>query len=281
VPAGTLVSYTLSGTGITPSDISSGSLTGTVSVSSSGSTIISIPIAADKLTEGTEALSLTCQGQTVSMSILDTSTNPTYYTPLINTGNDQISWIPSSGYTTLDGGAGLDTVILSNSKASYNINSVTSLTDKNTNITLNLVNIERLKFLDTSLALDLSGNAGKAVLLLGAVFGPASIADKSAVGIALKYYDQGTLNETQLSRLALDIALGANASNKSVVDLLYKNLVGSLPDANTENLYMGLISAGTFTQESLTLMASNNDLNKTNINLTGLKTLGVEYTPSA
>ena len=281
VPAGTVVPYSLSGTGITTGDISSGALSGTVNISSSGSTVISIPIAADKLTEGTEALTLTCQGQVVSMSILDTSTNPTYFTPAINTGNDQISWIPSSGYTTLDGGAGVDTVILSNSKATYSINSVTSLTDKSSYVTLNLVNVERLKFLDTSLALDLNGNAGKSVLLLGAVFGPASIADKNMVGVALKYYDQGILSDTQLARLALDASLGSNASNKAVVDLLYKNLVGALPDANTESLYMGLLSVGTYTQESLTLMAANLDLNKTNINLTGLKSSGVEYTPSS
>jgi hypothetical protein len=233
------------------------------------------------LTEGTEALTLTSQGQVASTSILDTSTNPTFFTPAINTGNDQITWLPSSGYTTLDGGAGIDTVILSNAKASYNINSATSLIDKNSFVTLNLVNVERLKFSDTSLALDLSGNAGKSVQLLGAVFGPASISDKTVVGIALKYHDQGTLNDTQLARLALDTALGANASNKAVVDLLYKNLVGSLPDANTESLYMGLLSVGTYTQESLTIMAANLELNKTNINLTGLKSFGVEYTPSA
>jgi hypothetical protein len=116
--------------------------------------------------------------------------------------------------------------------------------------------------------------------MLGAVFGASYLSSKDIVGIALKFYDQGTFNETQLARLALDSFLGSNASNKAVVDLLYKNLVGVLPDTNTENLYLGLLSVGTYTQESLTLMAANLDLNKTNVKLTGLALTGIEYTPA-
>ena len=280
VPAGTVVPFVLSGLGITSADLKSGTLSGNVSVSSTGSTLISIPISADNLTEGTEVLTLTTQGQTASLSVLDTSLNPTYYTPVVNSGNDQMTWSPSSGFTTLDGGAGIDTVVLGNTKNTYTLNSATSITDKGLNMTLNLVNVERLKFTDTSLALDLAGNAGKAILMLGAVFGPSSLSSKDTVGIALKFYDQALLSETQLARLALDSFLGANASNKAVVDLLYKNLVGALPDVTTENLYLGLLSAGTYTQESLTLMATNLDLNKINVKLTGLALSGIEYTPS-
>ena len=280
VPAGTVVPFVLSGLGITSADLKSGTLSGNVSVSSTGSTLISIPISADNLTEGTEVLTLTTQGQTASLSVLDTSLNPTYYTPVVNSGNDQMTWSPSSGFTTLDGGAGIDTVVLGNTKNTYTLNSATSITDKGLNMTLNLVNVERLKFTDTSLALDLAGNAGKAILMLGAVFGPSSLSSKDTVGIALKFYDQALLSETQLARLALDSFLGANASNKAVVDLLYKNLVGALPDVTTENLYLGLLSAGTYTQESLTLMATNLDLNKINVKLTGLALTGIEYTPA-
>ena len=280
VPAGTTVPFVLSGLGITSADVKSGNLSGNVSISSTGSTLLSIPISADNLTEGTEVLTLSTQGQTSSLSILDTSLNPTYYTPAVNSGNDQLTWNPSSGFTTRDGGAGIDTVVLGNAKNTYSLNSATSITDKGINMTLNLVNVERLKFTDTSLALDLTGNAGKAVLMLGAVFGASYLSSKDIVGIALKFYDQGLLSETQLARLALDSFLGANAGNKAVVDLLFKNLVGVLPDANTENLYLGLLSAGTYTQESLTLMATNLDLNKINVKLTGLALTGIEYTPA-
>ena len=48
-----------------------------------------------------------------------------------------------------------------------------------------LVNVERIQFSDTSLALDISGNAGQAAKILGAVFGPASVKDSDPVGIVV------------------------------------------------------------------------------------------------
>lgn len=71
VPAGTAITYTLSG--ITTTDLQTGSLIGTVTVSSTGSTNITIPLAADGITEGDEALTLTVQGKTASTIVKDTS----------------------------------------------------------------------------------------------------------------------------------------------------------------------------------------------------------------
>jgi hypothetical protein len=55
--AGTSVAYTLSG--VSASDLVSNSLTGTATVSATGTTIISLPLAADALTEGPETLTIT------------------------------------------------------------------------------------------------------------------------------------------------------------------------------------------------------------------------------
>jgi hypothetical protein len=85
---------------------------------------------------------------------------------------------------------------------------------------------------------------------------------------------------TQIARLALDAVLGENPSHKAVVDLLYKNLMGISPDALSETLDVGMIKNGAYTQESIALMATTLDINKTNINLLGLSQTGVEYTPS-
>ena len=60
VPAGTAITYTLSG--ITTADLQTGYLIGTVTVSSTGSTNITIPFAADGITEGDETLTVTVQG---------------------------------------------------------------------------------------------------------------------------------------------------------------------------------------------------------------------------
>jgi hypothetical protein len=115
--------------------------------------------------------------------------------------------------------------------------------------------------------------------MLGAVMGKDTLSNKSLVGIAISIYDQG-MTETQIDRLALNAVLGANPSNKAVVELLYKNLTGFQPDPLSEALYVGMINNGTYTQESITVMAVNLDVNKTNINITGLSQTGIEYVPS-
>ena len=79
VAAGSSISYTLSG--VSSADITGGTLSGVATVNSIGSATISIPIAADSFTEGSETLTVTVQGKTASTIINDTSTAaviPTY-----------------------------------------------------------------------------------------------------------------------------------------------------------------------------------------------------------
>jgi hypothetical protein len=79
VASGTSVPYTLSGVG--PSDLASGTLTGRVSIGVGGKTSISVPIAADGATEGIESLTISVQGAAASIAINDTSKSsatPTY-----------------------------------------------------------------------------------------------------------------------------------------------------------------------------------------------------------
>jgi len=73
VNAGTSIAYTLSG--VTSSDIAGGALTGFATVNSSGTATVSVPVAADSLTEGTESLTITAQGKSASVLINDTSVN--------------------------------------------------------------------------------------------------------------------------------------------------------------------------------------------------------------
>jgi hypothetical protein len=70
---GTSVSYSLSGVSL--ADISGGLESRTVKVNSSGVATISIPILADKLTEGNEVLTVTCMDKSASVTIYDTSTS--------------------------------------------------------------------------------------------------------------------------------------------------------------------------------------------------------------
>jgi subtilisin-like proprotein convertase family protein len=71
VTAGTTLAYTIYG--ISSTDVTSGILTGSTVVGSDGKSTISIGIAADKLTEGAETLTISILGNSASVTINDTS----------------------------------------------------------------------------------------------------------------------------------------------------------------------------------------------------------------
>ena len=73
VANGSQLAYTI--TGIGSGDLSSGSVTGNITINSNtGST--SITLANDATTEGTEVLTFACAGQSIQVNVLDTSTTP-------------------------------------------------------------------------------------------------------------------------------------------------------------------------------------------------------------
>lgn len=88
VAAGTAVGYTVSG--VSSVDIVGGVMSGTATVGSNGQATISVPLAADNLTEGTETLTVTAQGKSASVTINDTSTG---------TAKSESSSIPQGNYT--------------------------------------------------------------------------------------------------------------------------------------------------------------------------------------
>lgn len=142
-----------------------------------------------------------------------------------------------------------------------------------------LIEIERIQFSDTSLALDLDGNAGITAIILGAVFGPESISNKAYAGIGLNLLDNGMHFEA-LMQLAIDAALGIDATNHvAVVNLLYENVVGLPPTAADAAHYVGLLDNGTHTVASTGIMAAETTLNQENIDLVGLSQTGLEYLP--
>jgi hypothetical protein len=140
-------------------------------------------------------------------------------------------------------------------------------------------NVERLQFLDKNIAIDLDGNAGTTAKILGAVFGKGAVANGVYAGIGLHYLDNLSYSYEQLMGLAINAALGPTPTNGQVVDLLYKNVVGVLPDAATKAMFVGMLDRKEQTIGSLGVLAAETDLNKTNIDLVGLAKTGLEYEP--
>ena len=183
------------------------------------------------------------------------------------------------GTDLIDGGLGTDTVVFSGPLRQYTVNKsgnryiVSEPTGSDD--TDYLTNIERLKFSDKSIAIDLDGNAGTTAKILGAVFGKESVSNKSYVGIGLSFLDAGWTYDN-LAGLALDAA-GAK-TNDQIVSLLWTNVIGSKPTAADKQPFIALLENG-MSSGALAHLAADTSLNATNINLVGLTQTGIEYIP--
>lgn len=207
---------------------------------------------------------------------------------LITAGNSNDLLKGEAGKDTLTGGAGndlidggleIDTAIYNGIHAQYIINSANSsfsIIDTSNNDIDALINIERLQFSDKSVALDMDGHAGSTAKILGVIFGKEAISNMSYAGIGLKLLDEG-MSDQDLLQLALTVKLGPDPTNADVVNLLYQNLVDSLPSSSDLNFWTETITSGQHSQASLGILAANLDLNATNINLVGLANSGLEY----
>jgi serralysin len=194
-------------------------------------------------------------------------------------GNDLL--IGGAGNDQLDGGAGLDTAGFTLGQGSYTLTHTAdgfTLTARSGSDGIDtLVNIERLKFADTGLALDLDHHAGTVVKILGAIFGAATVASPVAVGIGLGLIDGG-MSEAALMQYALEVRLGKGFTPAAEVDLLFRNLVGVAPTAEQLNYWSGTLTSGQYTPVALAQMAADLDLNTSNIDLVGLIDSGVAFT---
>ena len=96
------------------------------------------------------------------------------------------------------------------------LGATTAVQDKRTTAqsdgTDSLKNVERLKFSDVSLALDLDGHAGQAAKLLGAVFGAAPTTDQVAPIVAI--LDSG------MSQGALTVLVADTSFNTEKINLV-------------------------------------------------------------
>ncbi|MFT4863181.1 MAG: serralysin [Pseudohongiellaceae bacterium] len=194
------------------------------------------------------------------------------------TGNDANNQLRGgAGDDTIVGGAGIDAALFSGNKAAYSItNSNGSLTLQGLDGNDSLSTIERLFFDDVKVAFDLDANAGLTAKLLGAVAGKDSIANKQFVGIGLNALDSGT-SYSDLMQLALNVVLGSDFTNASLVNLLFNNLAGAAPSSSDLATFVGLIDNGTYTPVSLAILAADNEINTNNIGLVGLSSAGLEF----
>lgn len=213
---------------------------------------------------GSTALQFSTAGKAVQ-SFVGTAANDTFTVPV--------------GVSTADGQGGIDKLVFAQPRGAYTLKSTATgfvVNAGDGSITIDFSHIERLQFSDTKLALDLNGNAGLVAKVLGAVFGAGAVAQADYVGIGLQLADSGS-SYAGLMQLALDARLGAGASHKAVVDLLWGNIVGGAPSAGDEAYYVSLLDSNALTPAALGVLAAETDFNLQRIDLVGLSQSGLPY----
>jgi len=185
-----------------------------------------------------------------------------------------------AGNDTIFGGAGLDTVVFSGLRSQYSLSAqgadgfrvTDSVAARNGTDTVS--GVERLRFSDTSLALDLDGNAGKVAKILGTIFGPSSVSNKTYVGIGLGLMDDGMSYE---ALAALAVSVTGKSSSTDVCTLLWTNVIGSAPTTADIAPFKAMLDSGQMSIGGLAALAADTSFNTTNIDLVGLARTGLEY----
>jgi hypothetical protein len=205
----------------------------------------------------------------VTMSVNTTSTSPLIGSTFVATKNAD----------AFLGTTAIDTIAVSGGASDYSITKTANgykITDKaGLEASDTVANVERVKFTDSYLALDIDGNAGTTAKILGAVFGKDSVGNKAFVGIGLSFLDAGWTYD-RLGGLALDAA-GAQ-TNDQIVTLLWTNVIGSKPSIADKAPFIALLENG-MTPGELVHLAADTIFNTNNINLVGLSQTGIEFNP--
>jgi Ca2+-binding RTX toxin-like protein len=194
-------------------------------------------------------------------------------------GNDSFIWDFSKGAAQIIGGYGLDQLIVSGKSSEY-LTSPSSISKGG--VTASLSEIERVRFQDNSVALDLTGNAGKAYRVYKAAFArdPQS-GDMSGLGFWISRIDNG-MDMVEVAARFIDSPefrglYGQNPSNADFLTKVYTNVLGRTPDQGGYNWWLNELNTNPSKTKSKLLA----DFAESSENQTGVASLignGIQYT---
>ncbi len=208
-------------------------------------------------------------------------------------GNDII--FPMGGWDVVNGGAGIDTIVVGANRAGFNVsaNAALPFVDAVSGAsvwkdTTDLSSVERVEFNDVSVALDMAINQAGAqtALLIGAVLGKAALgAKKDLVGDVLELYDSGfTLQQLSGAVMRLDIwgvlANGgaATATNTQIATYLLTTVNKAPPDATTLNNAVAALDSETGeAQGTFLAQLAASAANQSQVGLVGLSDTGLAF----
>jgi Ca2+-binding RTX toxin-like protein len=158
------------------------------------------------------------------------------------TGDDAL--FGGLGNDFIDGGAGLDYASFTGLSSQYSIqigsNTTILDTESSRDGTDSLINVERLIFADTNIALDFKETAGQAYRIYEAVLGRAP--DLEGLGYWINDMDNGvsltTIAQGFIASLEFQGKYGANPSYETYINLLYNNILERDPDPDGLNYWV-------------------------------------------
>lgn len=225
---------------------------------------LSIDPSADLLPNTDYVLTLTAGSVKDAAGNVDYATSTqTFHTiaapdKLVGTGGNDI-FHASSGGGSIDGGAGLDTVVFSGRSYTYYISTGTLATSVANNyvsgsITESLTSVERLRFDDMDIAYDTRGTAGEVYRLYQAAFGRTP--DSSGLGYWIHAADGGV----SLHDVAVGFMQGSEFTNlygAAPTDLafltnLYQNVLHRAPDQGGIDYWSAQLQHGAARADVLT-----------------------------
>lgn len=212
-------------------------------------------------------------------------------------GNDKFYGYGDSGSDLFNGGSGIDTSVYRGAFANYTMTKEVSFFNPTTNrkdlIGLQvkdnsgldgmdgLVNVERLQFTDTNIALDVgpTQNAGSVYMIYKAAFNRPP--DVNGMGYWLAQKDGGSNIVTNIAQGFVNSAeftakYGANPSNASYVDKLYQNVLGRAGEAGGVAYWNQELDAGKISKAAVLVQFAT--LAEGASNVASLIANGIPYT---
>jgi hypothetical protein len=180
---------------------------------------------------------------------------------------------------------GVDTYTVGGASTEYtttkNEDDVTLASTLVSNLEIKLADHERVVFTDTAIAYDAAGRAGDVYALLAAALGESDVtAEFQGIGIHLA--DAGWTNK-QLAQALLNTdeykTDAGGVSDETFIKHVYKNVMGTDATLADVTALTNWMTANNFSQADVLVAASELESFETTIDLVGLATTGIEYTP--
>jgi len=180
---------------------------------------------------------------------------------------------------------GIDTYTFGGASTEFTVtkaaDKITAASTLATNVSYTLADHERVVFTDKAVAYDADGRAGDVYALLAAALGESDVT-AGYTGVGINLADAGWTNK-QLAEALLNTDVyktdAGGVSNETFIKHVYKNVFGTDATLSQVTEYTAWMTNNKLSQADVLVAASELEAFETTIDLVGLATTGIEYTP--